>query len=47
MNDWRIFTGDNKPHEDWQLPSPPSWRPFGEDIKPGESRRKQRRENRL
>ncbi len=44
MNDWKIFTGDSEPHEDWQLPPSPSWRPFGEDIKPGESRRKQRGE---
>ncbi|MDJ0594037.1 MAG: MoxR family ATPase [Pleurocapsa sp. MO_226.B13] len=44
MNDWRIFTGNSKPHKDWKLPPSPSWRPFGEDSKPGESRRKQRGE---
>lgn len=42
--DWKIFTGDSKPHEDWQLPPSPSWRPFGEDIKIRESRRKRRGE---
>lgn len=44
MNDWRIFTGNSEPHDDWKLPPSPNWRPFGEDIKPGESRRKQRGE---
>jgi MoxR-like ATPase len=44
MNDWRIFTGNSEPHQDWELPPSPSWRPFGGDIKPGESRRKQRGE---
>ncbi len=40
--DWKIFTGKSKPHADWELPPSPSWRPFGEDINPGENRRKQR-----
>lgn len=41
--DWKIFTGDRKePYDNWQLPPSPSWRPFGEGIKPGENRRKQR-----
>lgn len=44
MNDWKIFTGNSEPHENWNLPPSPSWRPFGEDIRPGESRRKQRGE---
>ena len=42
MNDWRIFTGNGESHDGWKLPPSPSWRPFGKDIKPGESRRKQR-----
>ena len=44
MNDWKIFTGEGEPNQDWKLPPSPSWRPFGKDIKPGESRRKQRGE---
>jgi len=44
MNDWKIFTGNSEPHADWNLPPSPSWRPFGENIRPGESRRKQRGE---
>ncbi|MBD2472673.1 MoxR family ATPase [Nostoc sp. FACHB-145] len=44
--DWKIFKGKNtKPHDDINnLPPPPSWRPFGEDSKPGENRRKRRGE---
>lgn len=44
MNDWKIFTGDSKPHKDWKLPPSPSWRPFGKDLKQGENRRKRRGE---
>lgn len=44
MTNWKIFKGNCEPHEDWQLPGPPSWRPFGKDSKPGESRRKRRGE---
>ena len=44
MKDWKIFTGSSEPHDDWELPPSPNWRPFGEDIKPGESRRKRRGE---
>ncbi len=42
-NDWQAFTGrsDIEPH-DLKLPPPPNWRPFGKDIKPGESRRQRR-----
>ncbi len=45
-NDWKIFQGNHsKPHDNvTKLPKPPSWRPFGEDIKPGENRRKKRGE---
>ncbi len=48
MNDWHIFKGQDeegnpvKPHDDWELPPPPNWRPFGQDIKQGESRRQMR-----
>lgn len=44
--DWKIFKGNHtQPHDDvTRLPPPPSWRPFGEDIKPGENRRKRRGE---
>ncbi|MBD2135806.1 MoxR family ATPase [Sphaerospermopsis sp. FACHB-1094] len=46
---WYIFKGNNtEPHEDIvnseKFPPPPSWRPFGEDSKPGENRRKRRGE---
>ncbi|MDF5734049.1 MAG: MoxR family ATPase [Rhizonema sp. PD38] len=46
MNDWEIFKGnDTEPHDNiTNLPDPPSWRPFGKDSKPGESRRKKRGE---
>lgn len=43
--DWQIFQGNNtEPHNDVEerLPSAPSWRPFGDDISPGVSRRKRR-----
>lgn len=42
--DWKIFKGNNsEPHDKvTELPPPPSWRPFGEDIKPGENKRKKR-----
>ena len=44
--DWKIFQGNNTtPHDHiTDLPKPPSWRPFGEDSKPGENRRKKRGE---
>ncbi|MEA5574934.1 MoxR family ATPase [Anabaena sp. UHCC 0451] len=46
---WYIFKGNNtEPHEDIidpkKFPPPPSWRPFGTEIKPGENRRKRRGE---
>lgn len=46
MNDknWQIFTGNQEPSDEWTLPEPPSWRPFGKENKPGESRRKSRGE---
>ena len=44
MKDWKIFTGNSEPHDDWELPPPPNWRPFGKDIELGESRRKRRGE---
>ena len=39
MTDWKKFTGNQKPTDDWKLPDPPSWRPFGKEKQPGESRR--------
>lgn len=38
MNDWQIFTGNSKPHDDWKLPESPKWRPFGKEIDPNQSR---------
>jgi MoxR-like ATPase len=38
MNDWQIFTGKSKPHDDWELPESPNWRPFGKEIDPNQSR---------
>jgi MoxR-like ATPase len=45
-DDWKIFKGDNRiPHDGIeQLPEAPSWRPFGQDLSPGVSRRKRRGE---
>lgn len=43
--DWQIFQGNNtRPHDDIEgrLPTAPSWRPFGQDLSPGVSRRKRR-----
>lgn len=44
--DWYIFKGNKTtPHDNIKnLPKPPSWRPFGTEIKPGENRRKRRGE---
>ncbi len=42
MTDWHIFKGNNQVNEDWTLPHPPSWRPFGQEVNPGESRRQKR-----
>lgn len=44
--DWKIFQGDHRdPHDGIdRLPKAPSWRPFGEEISPGVSRRKRRGE---
>ncbi len=44
MKDWKIFTGNQDPTDAWTLPDPPSWRPFGKEKQPGESRRKHRGE---
>lgn len=47
MNDWYIFKGnpEQTPHDAIDnLPPPPSWRPFGEEIAPGVNRRKRRGE---
>jgi MoxR-like ATPase len=44
MEDWKIFTGNGDRNGDWELPEPPSWRPFGKESQPGESRRKRRGE---
>jgi MoxR-like ATPase len=30
MKSWWILRGDGKPHNDWELPPPPSWRAFAE-----------------
>jgi MoxR-like ATPase len=38
MSDWQIFTGNGEPHDDWKLPEPPKWRPFGKEIDPNKSR---------
>ncbi|MEH2334378.1 AAA family ATPase [Nostoc sp.] len=38
MTDWQIFTGNSKPHDDWELPKSPKWRPFGNEIDPDQSR---------
>lgn len=38
MNNWQIFTGNSEPHDDWELPPSPKWRPFGEDINPKKNR---------
>ena len=44
MSDWRIFRGNQKSYSEWKLPPAPSWRPFGTEMQPGESRRKRRGE---
>ncbi|MCF2144896.1 MoxR family ATPase [Desmonostoc muscorum LEGE 12446] len=38
MNEWQIFTGNSEPHDDWELPESPKWRPFGKEIDPNKSR---------
>ncbi|MDD1418668.1 MoxR family ATPase [Dolichospermum sp. ST_sed1] len=38
MNNWQIFTGNSKPHDDWELPKSPNWRPFGKEIDPNKNR---------
>jgi MoxR-like ATPase len=38
MNNWQIFTGNREPHDDWELPESPKWRPFTQELKPNESR---------
>ncbi|MEA5464604.1 AAA family ATPase [Leptothoe sp. PORK10 BA2] len=39
---WQVFKDTGVPNADWQLPAPPSWRPFGDSVAPGVDRRKQR-----
>ncbi len=38
MTDWQIFTGNSEPHDDWELPEPPKWRPFTQEIAPNQNR---------
>ncbi|MEL7223333.1 MAG: MoxR family ATPase [Cyanobacteria bacterium J06576_12] len=38
---WHVFKNDGKVRDDWELPSPPSWRPFGQPMAAGVNRRKQ------
>ncbi|BAY21534.1 ATPase-like protein [Calothrix sp. NIES-2100] len=38
MTNWQIFTGNSEPHDDWDLPDSPKWRPFGKEINPNQSR---------
>ena len=42
MADWHKFKGDGQLKQDWELPPAPNWRPFGKEVKPGESRRQKR-----
>ncbi|PSB01629.1 AAA family ATPase [Merismopedia glauca] len=44
MKDWKIFTGNSEPHDDWKLPPPPNWRPFTANIKKRDSSRQKRGE---
>ncbi|MCL2934720.1 MAG: MoxR family ATPase, partial [Trichodesmium sp. MAG_R03] len=45
MNNWEIFKENTEPHDGIKnLPPPPSWRPFGHENRPGESRLKRRGE---
>lgn len=39
---WRIFKGQGEPHDGWELPPPPGWRPFGQNGQTEENRRSQR-----
>lgn len=32
MKSWWIMRGDGKPHDDWELPPPPSWRAFAAQV---------------
>ena len=42
--DWKIFQGDGKIKNDWKLPDPPNWRPFGKESDTGKTRREIRGE---
>ena len=42
--DWKIFQGDGKIKNDWKLPDPPNWRPFGKESDTGKTRRERRGE---
>ena len=44
MNDWKIFKGDGKQHDKWELPEPPSWRNFSSDTDGGASQKQRRGE---
>ncbi|WP_427157196.1 AAA family ATPase [Aliinostoc sp. HNIBRCY26] len=44
MNDWQIFTGNSEPHDNWELPAPPKWRPFGQEIDQNKNRNQVRGE---
>ena len=45
MKNWEIFKGNQEPIDyDWSSLETPSWRPFGKEKQPGESRRKHRGE---
>jgi MoxR-like ATPase len=39
---WRIFKGQGEPRDNWEVPPPPGWRPFGQDSQEEENRRSQR-----
>ena len=41
MKSWWIMRGDSEPHDDWELPPPPSWRAFADHT--GEDDRMARR----
>jgi MoxR-like ATPase len=42
--DWQLFKGNGEPNEQWELPPPPSWRPFGHKNRSEESRHQRRAE---
>jgi len=44
MNDWKVFKGDGKQHDDWKLPEPPNWRKFSRDPDGGTAKKQRRGE---